>query len=84
MNALPRGSYNDPIPRTRPILLQSPIVRGLDVRIVQLALSSKGYKIVADGIFGNNSAKIVPEFQQSASLPVRGSVDITGFDMLDI
>ena len=43
--AMPSGCYDGPQPGSRPVALQNPLVRGLDVRLVQLGLSDRGVEI---------------------------------------
>ncbi|MFZ7128578.1 MAG: chitosanase [Desulfobacterales bacterium] len=75
LSATPPGCYDGPQPGTRILALQSPMQRGLDVRLVQLGLSEHGVGIKADGIFGQTSARLVREYQASNHLPPTGSVD---------
>jgi chitosanase len=75
LSALPPGCYDGPAPGTRPIALATPLMRGLDVRRVQLALSDRDVDIRADGIFGQTSMKIVRNFQAAQGLPATGSLD---------
>ena len=64
-----------PQPGTRAIALQTPLARGLDVRLLQLALSERGIAIKADGIFGRTSANLLRDYQLSAGLPATGVAD---------
>ena len=73
--ALPVRSYDGPQPGTRALALQSPLLRGLDVRLVQLGLSEAGMDIRADGVFGQTSTRVVAEFQQQAGLAPTGIAD---------
>ena len=73
--ATPPGCYDGPQPGTRSIALQTPLARGLDVRLLQLALSEQGIAIKADGIFGRTSATLLRDYQASAGLPVTGVAD---------
>jgi chitosanase len=75
LSALPPGCHDGPPPGTRPLAVQSPLLRGLDVRLVQLALSDQGCAIRADGIFGTASARFIRAFQRSSELPETGSAD---------
>ena len=72
----PPGCYDGPEPGTRALAVQSPLQRGLDVRLVQVGLSSRGADIKADGIFGQGAARCVRDFQAAHGLPVTGSADI--------
>jgi chitosanase len=76
LSANPRGCYDGPQPGTRPLALQSPLLRGLDVRLVQLGLSDAGADIKADGIFGQASVRCVRDYQAGHGLPVTGVADI--------
>ncbi len=73
----PAGSYDGPQPGTRPLAFDTaaPLCRGLDVRLVQLALSERGADIRADGVFGRASANCIADHQRSTGLPVTGVAD---------
>jgi chitosanase len=73
----PRGCYDGPQPGTRSLSLEIPLLRGLDVRLIQLALSDLGMDIKADGIYGQTSAKLMKAYQQNSGLPVTGAADIS-------
>ena len=78
LSGTPPGAYDGPTPGTRPIMLPPagrPLQRGLDVRLVQLALSERRSAIRADGVFGRASADRVAEHQRSVGAPVTGVVD---------
>jgi chitosanase len=74
--AVPPGCYDGPQPGTRILALQSPLQRGLDVRLVQLGLSDRGGDIRADGVFGKVSAQCIRQYQEQAGLPITGVADI--------
>jgi chitosanase len=74
--ATPKGCYDGPQPGTRPLGLESPLARGLDVRLLQLGLSELGADIKADGVFGQTCVKLVKEYQASNGLPATGQADI--------
>jgi len=76
LTATPRGCYDGPQPGTRSLALQSPLQRGLDVRLLQLGLSDRGVDIKADGIFGQTSLRLIKEYQYTHNLPVTGVVDL--------
>lgn len=76
LSATPRGCYDGPQPGTRPLALQSPLQRGLDVRLLQLGLSDRGVDIKADGIFGQTSQQLIKEYQTAHGLPVTGVADV--------
>jgi chitosanase len=72
LRAVPPGCYDGPQPGTRSIALQTPLARGLDVRLLQLGLSGRGVAIKADGIFGQTSANLLKRYQASQGLPANG------------
>lgn len=71
----PPGCYAGPAPGTRTVAVASPLLRGLDVRLVQLALSDAGEPVKADGIFGDQSAKSLARVQAARGKPATGSAD---------
>jgi len=76
LNALPKGCYDGPQPGTRVVALADPLPRGLDVRLLQLGLSDRGMKLVADGVFGQTSARRITEYQVAQGLPATGVADL--------
>jgi len=84
LTAQPRNTYRGPAVRSRDIVVKSPLMRGLDVRLVQLALSANKVKLVADGIFGRNSARAVKKFQHKAGLPETGKIETADFNHLGL
>ncbi|OGT18760.1 MAG: chitosanase [Gammaproteobacteria bacterium RBG_16_57_12] len=74
--ATPPGCYDGPEPGTRMLTLQSPLQRGLDVRLLQLGLSERGADIKADGIFGQTSMRRIREYQSTHGLPATGVADV--------
>jgi chitosanase len=74
--ATPPGCYDGPQPGTRPLSLQSPMLRGLDVRLLQLGLSQRGVDVRADGVFGNGALNAVKAYQAINGRPVTGAVDL--------
>jgi chitosanase len=76
LSSFPRGCYDGPQPGTRSLSLETPLLRGLDVRLIQLALSDSGVDIKADGIYGQTSFRLMKEYQQNNGLPVTGVADI--------
>jgi chitosanase len=75
LNATPAGCYDGPQPGSRTLSVQTPLARGLDVRLVQLGLSKSGADVKADGVFGRNSADHVRAYQVSRGLPGNGVAD---------
>jgi chitosanase len=74
--ATPARCYDGPQPGTRVLAVQAPLSRGLDVRLVQLGLSDRGFDILADGVFGRQSADVIREFQRRRNLPPTGIADV--------
>ncbi len=77
LSATPPGTFDGPQPGTRELVFQTsaPLFRGLDVRLVQLALSERGADIRADGVFGRSSANFVADFQRAIGVPITSVVD---------
>lgn len=75
LQSTPPGCYDGPQPGARVLALQSPLQRGLDVRLLQLGLSDTGADIKADGIFGQTSVRRIKEYQSANGLPVTGAAD---------
>ncbi len=78
LSGTPPGAFDGPHPGTRQIslpALPAPLQRGLDVRLVQLALSERGAAIRADGVFGRASADRVADHQRAIGVPATGVVD---------
>jgi chitosanase len=74
---VPPGAFDGPEPGTRELALQTsaPLLRGLDVRLTQLALSERGANIRADGVFGRTSARCVADHQRTVGLPITSVAD---------
>jgi chitosanase len=75
LNATPRNCFDGPQPGSRALAVQSPLLRGLDVRLVQLALSRDGIDVTADGVFGQGSLAAIKTYQRAQSLPATGMAD---------
>lgn len=75
LNAMPPGCFDGPQPGSRPLALQTPMLRGLDVRLIQLGLSNLGADIKADGVYGQTCLKRIKEYQGAHQLPVTGVAD---------
>lgn len=74
--AAPQGVYAGPSLGSRLLAVATPLMRGRDVRQLQLALSALNYSIVADGIYGAHTSAIVKEFQTAHELLVTGHAGI--------
>jgi chitosanase len=70
----PPGVYQGPQPGTREIafVTSQTLMRGLDVRLLQLALSERGADIRADGVFGRASSEHVADHQRAIGAAVTG------------
>lgn len=75
LSAMPVGCFDGPQPGSRNISLQTPLCRGLDVRLLQLGLSERGIVIKADGVFGQTSAGLLRQYQESQGMPATGVAD---------
>jgi chitosanase len=71
----PPGCYAGPTPGTRAVAVTSPLTRGLDVRLLQLALSDAGEPVKADGVFGDQSSKSLARVQTALGKPASGAAD---------
>lgn len=76
LTGTPPGCYAGPAPGSRPLALQTPLARRLDVRLLQLGLSERGVDIRADGIFGRTSMACVREYRAAHGLPATGAADV--------
>jgi chitosanase len=74
LSEVPPGTFEGPYPGTRDLEFQTsgPLLRGLDVRLMQLALSERGVDVRADGVFGRASANCVAEHQRALGVAVTG------------
>ncbi len=77
LSALPTTCYDGPQPGARSLVFQTsaPLCRGLDVRLVQVALGERGANMRADGVFGRASANCVADYQRAVRMPVTGVAD---------
>ncbi len=77
LSALPSTCYDGPQPGARALVFQTsvPLCRGLDVRLVQLALGERGANMRADGVFGRASANCVADYQRAVGMPITGVAD---------
>lgn len=74
MAGLPVDAFDGPAPGTRPLALASPMLKGLDVRLLQLGLSDLGIDVRADAIFGQGSRDAVIALQRRQGLPATGAL----------
>lgn len=75
MSGLPSDAFDGPAPGTRPLALASPMLKGLDVRLLQLGLSDLGIDVRADAIFGKGSRDAIIALQQRQGVPPTGALD---------
>lgn len=76
LSATPPRCFDSPQPGTRTICLQSPLQKGLDVRLFQFGLSMAGINIKADGVFGRVSVQCLKEYQRQHDMPQSGVADL--------
>jgi chitosanase len=86
LTARPPHVYDGPAAGSRDIMLTRPLTRGLDVRLVQVALSKPGndLPVKADGIFGRLSGIAVKTWQEKTGLQKTGVVDQAVFAALEL
>jgi chitosanase len=72
----PPGCFDGPVPGSRALGLEAPLVRGLDVRMLQLGLSQRAMRITADGVYGPGCASAVRAFQAAHAMPATGVADV--------
>jgi chitosanase len=73
--AMPPHCYDGPIPGARTLAVVAPLLRGLDVRLVQLALSDAGLDVKADGVFGQASSDALRRVQAGRGQAATGVAD---------
>ncbi|UJP05294.1 MAG: peptidoglycan-binding protein [Nitrosomonas sp.] len=76
LSTMPHGCYDGPQPGSRALSVQTPLFRGLDVRLLQLGLSDRGFDVKADGVFGQASANLIKQYQEKNGLPATGVATI--------
>lgn len=67
---------------SRPLSVQSPLLRGTDVLAAQRALRSLGFDVQSDGVFGPQTARAVQAFRQKRGLPGGEDLDRQTWDGL--
>ena len=72
LNMTPPNCFDGPVPGSRVIALETPLQKGLDVRLLQIAISDAAIEINADGIFGPASARCLREYQKHNNSPQTG------------
>ena len=75
LQATPPRCYTGPAPGSRDLAVQTPLLRGLDVRLLQLGLSESGCKVVADGVFGQGSLQALAQYRTQPGLPAAAGAD---------
>jgi chitosanase len=76
LNTSPPGCYDGPAVGSRALMLQQPLLRGHDVRRVQLGLSQQGLPAIADGIFGDATQRLIKEWQAGGGKVQTGILDV--------
>lgn len=88
LSAPPQGVYSEPDPGSRPLQLTSAVLRGRDVRLLQLALSDPAQRneasLVADGAFGKASRDAVNRALLHFGRPQTGVADAELFQSLGV
>jgi chitosanase len=74
--AQPADYYDGPALGSRIIAVTTPLTRGADVRLLQLALSDADIPVDADGIFGSGSATALKQFQAQKNQAQSGVADL--------
>lgn len=75
LGGVPPGCWDGPEPGSRELTLVMPMLRGADVRLLQLGLSERGLDLRADGVFGPGTRDRVREFQITRGQPPSGALD---------
>lgn len=73
--AMPPHCYDGPTPGARSLAVVAPLLRGLDVRLVQVALSDAGLEVKADGVFGQASSDALRRLQAGKGQAATGVAD---------
>lgn len=73
--AQPPGCHDGPAPGSRVLAVQAEVLRGLDVRLLQLALGELGHPTPADALYGPGTARSVAAWQRAQGLPPTGVAD---------
>lgn len=76
LSGLPPGCFDGPAAGSRPLALQQPLARGLDVRLLQFSLSEQGVPAVADGVFGPGTVTALKAYQLAHGLIPTGQASI--------
>lgn len=75
LSMTPPNCFDGPSPGSRIIALETPLQRGLDVRLLQMGISDAAIAIKADGIFGPTSVRCLKEYQRRHDRPQTGVAD---------
>jgi len=75
LSGLPAGCWDGPTPGSRALQLQQPMLKGLDVRLVQLGLSEQGFDVRADALFGTGLRQAILAWQMRQGQPTTGALD---------
>ncbi|MDR7294775.1 MULTISPECIES: peptidoglycan-binding protein [Roseateles] len=75
LSGSPPGCWDGPLPGSRPLALQQPMLKGLDVRLVQVGLSEHGFDVRADALFGAGLRNAILAWQMREGLPLTGTLE---------
>lgn len=70
---MPPGCYNGPAAGSRDLSVQSPLLRGADVRLLQLEIGTQALPVAADGIYGPGTTDALRIYQKSKGVPQTGT-----------
>jgi chitosanase len=68
----PPGCYSGPAAGSRELSVQSPLLRGADVRLLQLDIGTPALPLVADGIYGTGTIDAFRIYQKLKGMPQTG------------
>ncbi len=68
----PPGSYSGPVPGSRELALASPLLRGADVRLLQLEIGTPELPLAADGIYGPATSDALRIYQEHNGMTQSG------------
>lgn len=68
----PPGCYSGPAPGSRELAMASPLLRGADVRLLQLEIGTPELPLAADGIYGAATCDALRIYQEHNGVPRSG------------
>jgi len=72
LTGLPPGCYNGPAAGSRDLQVQSPLLRGADVRLLQLEIGTTALPVNADGIYGPGTTDAFRRYQLQKGMAQSG------------